>query len=133
MSSMLPRANDPTAGFTLIEALVAFAVAAVLLGAIYDIYSTGMRGATGGARYGTAVLIAQSALESLTNVQLSPGETTDRVGIFARHTTVRVRTDLVPPGSQLALTPYEVVVRIDWHEGVRQRALSLSTLRLSPP
>jgi general secretion pathway protein I len=130
---MPPTAEDPRAGFTLIEALVAFAVASVLLGAIYDIYLTGMRAATGGTRYGGAVLVAQSALESLTNVPLSPGDTADRIGVFDRETTVRARADLVPKGSQLALTPYEIVVRVVWREGLRRHALSLSTLRLSSP
>jgi general secretion pathway protein I len=132
MSSMRPRADDPAAGFTLIEALVAFAIAAILLGAIYDIYSTGTRAATVGTRYGTAVLIAQSAIESLTNVPLSPGRTTDQIGIFDRETMVRARLDLLPQGSQLAMTPYEIDVRIAWREGLRRHDVSLSTLCLSP-
>jgi general secretion pathway protein I len=132
MSKMRPRTEDTTAGFTLVEALVAFAIATVLLGAIYDVYSTSIGAATGALRYGDAILLAQSALESLTNVPLSPGETSDRSGIFERETTIRSRADLVPEGSQLVLVSYDIVVRIAWRDGLRQRAVSLSTLRLSP-
>ncbi|MDB5407651.1 MAG: ral secretion pathway protein [Rhodospirillales bacterium] len=132
MSEMRQRADDTTAGFTLVETLVAFAIAVVLLGAIYDIYSTGIRAATVATRYGNAVSMAQSTLESLTNVPLSPGDTADRIGIFERETTVRARPDLVPEGSQLALMPYEIMVRVAWREGLRRRAVSLSTVRLSP-
>jgi general secretion pathway protein I len=133
MSEIRLRDDDPTAGFTLVEALVAFAIAAVLLGAIYDIYSTGIRAATLATRYGNAVSMAQSTLESLTNVPLSPGDTADRIGVFERETTVRARPDLLPEGSQLALMPYEVMVRVAWREGLRRRAVSLSTVRLSLP
>jgi general secretion pathway protein I len=133
MSERQPRVDDSTAGFTLVEALVAFAIAAVLLGVIYDMYSTGMRAATGATRYGTAVLMAQSTLESLTNVPLSPSERSDRIGIFDRDTTVRARADLLPEGSQLALMPYEVMVHVAWREGLRRRVVSLSTVRLAPP
>ena len=129
---MRPSAEVRNAGFTLVEALVAFAIAAILLGAIYDLFSTGMRASAGATRYSNAVLIAQSALESLTNIRLVPGKTSDRMGIFERDTTIQARTDLVREGGQVALMPFEVVVRVAWREGLRQRSVALSTIRLSP-
>jgi len=120
-------------GFTLIELLVAFTVASLLLAVIYEIFSNGVRAAAVGRHTAEAVLMAQSALDTITGVAVAPGETTDMVGAFERTTDVRVRPDLLPPSAQISVMPYEIVVRVAWREGVQARDVSLSTLWLGPP
>lgn len=117
------------AGFTLIEILVSFAVAALVLGALYRVYSTGLQAAVAGQRYSYAVLIAQSTLDELSAIH--PAAANDTVGGYHRSWKVVNRPDLVPASSQLQAIPYEVTVTVAWREGIHQREISLSVLRLA--
>jgi hypothetical protein len=132
MSSPTRNADKSANGFTLIEILVAFAVAIVVLGALYDIYATGLRSGTGSAKYSNAVLLAESALDALAAGPLTPLDTTDRIGGYERRISVRLRPDLSPAPARLAVFPYEVEVQVAWREGIRERTVSLSTVRLGP-
>lgn len=120
-------------GFTLIEILVAFTIASLLLAVIYEIFSGGVRAAAVSRRTTNALLIAESSLETITGVAVAPGETIDSVGAYERTTDVRVRPDLLPPTAQISVMPYEIVVRVAWRDGVRPRSVQLSTLWLGPP
>jgi general secretion pathway protein I len=126
------RADPAIAGFTLIEILVAFTVATLVLAAIYQMLSTGLNAKSTSQRFSEAVLLAQSSLDALTGAAISPGETSDRIGAYLRQTTIQPRPDLLPASAQLDVVPYEIAVEIDWREGVRRRAVSLSTLWLGP-
>jgi general secretion pathway protein I len=125
-------AERASAGFTLIEVLVAFAVAVLLLGALYSLFSTGLRASAGAEHYADAVLFAESGLDALAGTPIAVGETTDRFGIYRRTTSIRPRPDLGPSDDQMMLEPYEIQVRVAWREGVRERAVLLSTLRPGP-
>jgi len=127
------RGAEPTAGFTLIEILVAFAVATVMLGAIYEVFANGVRSVVTIDHYRDAVLLSESALDALANVPITAGDTTDRIGIYERSTRIRPRPDLVPAGASFRAVPYEIEVQVGWHEGIRLRFVSLSTIRLAPP
>jgi general secretion pathway protein I len=130
---MRPEPDPRERGFTLIEILVAFTVASLLLAVIYEIFSGGVRAAAVSRRTTEALLIAESSLETITGVAVAPGETADAVGSFERTTDVRVRPDLLPPTAQISVMPYEIVVRVAWRDGVRARSVQLSTLWLGPP
>lgn len=119
-------------GFTLIEVLVAFAIAAVMLGALYDVFSVSVGSENAADRYRNAVLLAQSALDALSTVPISPGHSVDRIGIYERTTEIIPRPDLVPKGMLYRALPYEVEVRVSWRDGIRQRSVQLDTLRLVP-
>ncbi len=125
-------ADRASAGFTLIEVLVAFAIATLMLGALYEVFSTGLRSSASAEHYANAVLFAESGLDALTGTPIALGETTDRFGIYRRTTNIRPRPDLGPADDQTALVPYEIEVRVAWREGVRERAVLLSTLRPGP-
>lgn len=127
-----PPANRFSAGFMLIEVLVAFAVATLLLGALYQVFSTGLRASVRAEHYANAVLFAESGLDALTGTPIALGETTDRFGIYRRTTNIRPRPDLGTGDDQATLMPYEIEVRVAWREGVRERAVLLSTLRPGP-
>ncbi|HJT07785.1 MAG TPA: prepilin-type N-terminal cleavage/methylation domain-containing protein [Stellaceae bacterium] len=127
----LPRA-DRSAGFTLIEVLVAFAIATLLLGALYQVFSTGLRSSARAEHYANAVLLAESGLDALAGTPVALGETNDRFGIYVRQTDIRARPDLGPPDDATAIMPYEIQVRVAWREGVSERSVQLSTLRTGP-
>ena len=123
------RAPEPEAGFTLIEILVSFAIAALVLGALYRVYSTGLQATLADQRYSNAVLLAQSTLDELSAER--PDATSDTVGIYRRSWNIVNRPDLLPAGSQLQAMPYDITVTIAWREERHQREVSLSTLRLA--
>ncbi|HEX9490851.1 MAG TPA: prepilin-type N-terminal cleavage/methylation domain-containing protein [Stellaceae bacterium] len=127
-----PADNRSSAGFTLIEILVAFTVATLLLGALYQVFSTGLRSSASAEHYADAVLLAESGLDALVGTAVAVGETTDRFGIYERRTNIRARPDLGPSADQVAVAPYEIEVRVAWREGVRERAVLLSTVRPGP-
>lgn len=132
MHAQLPADNRSSAGFTLIEILVAFTVAALLLGALYQVFSTGLRSSGSAEHYADAVLLAESGLDALVGTAVVVGETTDRFGIYERRTNIRARPDLASSNAQMAIAPYEIEVRVAWREGVRERAVQLSTVRPGP-
>src|SRR5260221_5677994 len=97
-----PADNRSSAGFTLIEILVAFTVATLLLGALYQVFSTGLRSSASAEHYADAVLLAESGLDALVGTAVAVGETTDRFGIYERRTNIRARPDLGPSADQVA-------------------------------
>ena len=125
-------ADNSATGFTLIEVLVAFAVATLVLGALYEVYATGLRSGTNAEKYSAAVLLAESGLDALASGPLAPVDTTDRFGAYERRISVRMRPDLASAAARPAVVPYEIEVRVAWRDGIRERAVSLSTVRLGP-
>src|SRR5260221_8769959 len=101
-----PADNRSSAGFTLIEILVAFTVATLLLGALYQVFSTGLRSSASAEHYADAVLLAESGLDALVGTAVAVGETTDRFGIYERRTNIRARPDLGPSAGQGAGAPH---------------------------
>jgi general secretion pathway protein I len=135
MSGAAPARDSGSAGFTLIEIVVAFAVATLLLGALYQVFSNGLTAGLSAESYSRAVLLAESALEVFgADAAAAPGETNEQLDQkYARHVVVRPRLDLMSTDSEFAaFVPYEIEVSIDWKDGLRARSVSLSTLRLRP-
>jgi general secretion pathway protein I len=121
--------GEGAAGFTLIEILVAFTIVALLLGALYQLFATGLRSGATAENYESAVLIAESGLDALNGAPLALGSTSERLGRFERHTSVAPRADLLSTQALSVPMLYELTVRVTWREGVRERAVTLSTLR----
>jgi general secretion pathway protein I len=134
MTDVPPATRETTSGFTLIEVLVAFTIAALMLGALSQVFSTGIGAAALANADKEALLLAQSSLDELgAGGLLSPRETTDRVGDkYTRTVIVRARNDL---GSNSKIGPqllvFEAEVIISWKSALRTRSISLQTMRLS--
>lgn len=129
-----PRAD--AAGFTLIEVLVALAIAALALIAIDRLLSTGTESDIVAKRYSRALMIAQSALEALDSRAPAAdyAEQRDLPGGYHRAVAVRPRPDLLPnPGSTPVAYPYQVSIEVSWAAGHRARSLSLSEIRTGLP
>lgn len=136
MSGATRSVDRSPRGFTLVEVLVAFTVATLLLGALYQIFSGGLRSASVAAEYSNAILLAESALEAFgVEERLVAREAHDRVDRkYERHVVVRPRPDLLADDMiSPALAPYEVEVSVTWRSGRQPRSVSLSTIRLGPP
>ena len=131
----MPR--DRERGFTLIEILVAFAIAAILLIPLLRSFASGADSAARADAYTEATLIAQSTLATLgPEVPIAAGSGIDRQeGPY--HITASVRqygNSVVGKNTGPQLVPYAVVVKVGWHEAGKSRSVSLQTLRfgLSP-
>jgi general secretion pathway protein I len=85
-------------GFTLLEVLVAFAILALSLGVLIQIFSTGLNNVALGSEYSRAILLAQSQLAALgVEAPLAAGESNGEFGDGYRwHVTV-TPYDLPPP------------------------------------
>jgi general secretion pathway protein I len=131
---MPPASREKAGGFTLIEVLVAFTIAALMLGSLSQVFSTGIGAAALANADKEALLIAQSSLDEVgVGELLVPRETTDRVSDkYTRTVIVRARAE---PGSNIKIGPqlltFEVEVVIAWKSGLQSRSISLQTMRLS--
>lgn len=122
-----------TAGFTLIEFLVAFTIAVLALGVLYRASSSGLNTGSTASRYNSALLIAESTLDAIgVETPLSPRQSTRRVdGTYDEDVVVRPRSDLSSGSDVTAWAyPYEVMVDITWRDGRRRRSIELKTIRL---
>jgi general secretion pathway protein I len=123
-------------GFTLIEVLVAFAIAVVLLVPLLHSFSTGLTSAARTDAFGEATLIAQSTLASIgPEIPLSEGGGfTREEGRYRVATRInRYAGDGVVHGPILPVVPYDVAVTVSWQEGARSRSVALRAVRLGPP
>jgi general secretion pathway protein I len=127
------QSADSSSGFTLVEILVAFAVASLLLGGVYQIISTGLRSAHVASEYSTAVMLAESSMEEVgISEPIVAGDTLDRIqGSYERRLRVRSRPDLLPVGVEHpTMAPYEIEVTVSWGPRRRPRSVVISTVRL---
>src|SRR5262245_25109474 len=117
-------------GFTLIEVLVAFAILAVALTALFQLFSSGL-GAIGSAeRHSMATMLARSLLDDVgAEIPLVPGERRGNLDDGFSWLVRIERSSTTGPaaaGGDLYI-PYDVAVEISWGRG---HALTLTTLRI---
>jgi general secretion pathway protein I len=125
--------HPPEAGFTLIEILVATAIAALALVALLESFSSGLSTVSRLGARDRAAMLAQSVLDAAgTRELLTEGVETGRTveGVVWR-TTSRRRYDLIySDPAKMLVVPYEVEVEVAWRDGRRSRLLTLRTIRL---
>ena len=131
---MTPATRRASRGFSLLEVLVAFTILAMLLGALFQVFSGGMHAARAGDRHTRATVIAQSQL-SAASVEYPPaegfasGRTDD--GFDWRVSIAPYSDDLLPLGDA-PLQPYIINVEVFWEEGGSGHILSLESILLGP-
>ena len=120
-------------GFSLLEVLVAFTILAMLLGALFQVFSGGLRAARAGDSYTRATVIAQSRLAALgVEFPLEEGTSSGSVDdTFHWRVIVRPYVEDALPAGQGIPTPLRVDVEIFWEEGGGARSLSLASMRLA--
>lgn len=121
-------------GFTLLEVLVAFVLLGLSLTALYGQFFTGLRAVRTSDAVAVATRLAQSKLETAGITEpLRPGEVSGKFD-----NGYRWRRSVAPYRGPLALeryasvAPYEVAVTVDWPDGGRTKAVTLSEIRLVP-
>jgi general secretion pathway protein I len=121
-------------GFSLLEVLVAFTILAMLLGALFQVFSAGLRAARSGEQYTRATVIAQSRLAALGVEQplregVSSGTDDDP---YHWRVTVSPYLDDQMLVVDHALQPLTVHVEVFWEEGGSARSVSLTSILLGP-
>jgi general secretion pathway protein I len=130
------RAAD---GFTLLEVLVAFVIAALALGVLFEGAAVGLRSARSAGAYEQAVARARSHLAVIGHGQaVAPGVASGDDGSgfqwSTRVTQVAAGRKAPPPESPAApavsYALYDVAVSIGWVEDGRPRSVTLQTRRV---
>lgn len=120
-------------GFTLVEVLVATAIAGLALVALLESFSSGLSTVSRLAARDRASLVAQSILEAVAARDLlTEGVEAGRASKNVEwRTTARRRDDLIysDPG-KLPVVPYDVEIEVAWRDGPRSRSLTLHTILL---
>ncbi len=127
-------------GFTLLEVLVAFAVAASALALLFGQGVQSVTAAQAASRYREAISRAQSHLDALPDQALVAGVRDGEEGHgFRWRTRIAAAASIpaqrsAPPGSAYAAgtTLYDVTVEVSWSGGAGRRAVTLGTRRLGP-
>ena len=121
-------------GFTLLEVIIAFVIMALIIGASFDIFSTGLRQAVLTGDYTGALVRAESRLAVIgASEPLAIGVKTGR---FDQTYAWRTEIAPVPPEDPDAAEPqgshqlYDVAVSVFWGEGADRRDVTLRSQRL---
>ena len=123
-----PPGGARSRGFSLLEVLVAFAILALSLGVLMQIFSATTRNVGVGADYTRALVLAESLLATA-------GETAPLAEPLREGRTRGLRwrlasTPLGEPAGASEVVPYRVSVTVRWRSAARDRSLTLDTLRL---
>jgi general secretion pathway protein I len=116
-------------GFTLLEVLVAFAIAALALGVMFRAIGTGLGSAAVAARYQQALSRARSHLAAA-GVRLVPGtQSGEDGGGFSWRVRISVTAQGPPLPAGVRAVLYAVRVTESWDADGRTRAVTLETER----
>ncbi len=133
--------RDQDRGFTLLEVLIALAIAALALGVLFHGTMEGLAATQAAGQYEEALERARSHLAALADRgTLAPVDDTgdDGGGYRWRHRVAAVATEVSVPGAprpnQAAgppITLYAVSVAITWSADGRERGVTLATERVA--
>lgn len=141
----VPAPDRRQGGFSLIEVLVAFAILALSLGVLLQIFSRASLTTAASVQYSRAAGLATARLEAVGSaIPLEAGTVSGdpEIGMAWEISMVPLEGDaqaalgitmdeglgFAPPA-----TPYLVTVGVLWRDGDKVRRLSLSTMRLGAP
>jgi general secretion pathway protein I len=123
------------AGFSLLEVLVAFAILALSLGVLLQIFARAMSTTAVSGSYSRAAAMAEARLAEVgVTVPLQEGDLTgdpDDGLSWALRVTQLDASDIFPDQAP-PVTPYRVTATVSWGERGAERQLSLTSLRLGP-
>jgi general secretion pathway protein I len=128
------RARRRSAGFTLVEVLVALAIVGLALGTAAATFGNSLTAHETAADAEAALAVAEEQL-ALAAASPRPGNAGGNfAGRFAWRTTVAPYDDGDKATDPMHSLPvlYHVAVSVAWRDGRRSREVALSTLRLGP-
>ena len=130
--SKIPRWN--CAGFTLLEVLVSFAIIAIALTMIMQLFSGSLRSAALSRSYGEATLLADRKMNEILEENEPPdeggySENGQMDGGYSWEVVVTPYEEFAPEDETFPLTLYRIEVTVSWGEGERERHIVLNTVK----
>jgi general secretion pathway protein I len=125
------RSSNNAGGFTLIEVLVAFAILALTLAALFQVFSGGLRNVAAADRHLMATMLARSVLDDVgSEIPIVSGERSGEIEQGYRWTVRILPSTAIAPvaDAEWVLVPYEVQVEISWNG---RPVTVITTLRLA--
>lgn len=127
MSMALKASQYGSRGFTLLEVIVAFAILALSLGVVYQLFGQSMKAADLSGQYAEATIVAQSLLAEVgISMPLEAGTRHGRIDTYQWQVIIRPLE--APVFDEIAPTSYAVEVRVGWADNDRE--ISLNSIRL---
>jgi general secretion pathway protein I len=132
----LPRARAQRAGqagFSLLEVLVAFAILALTMGVLMQIFSRALSTTATSGTFARAADLAEATLARVgTDIPLEEGDYAEELetGFAWALRITRVDISELFPDQDPPVTPYRVTATAYWEDGKVERHFSLATLRL---
>jgi general secretion pathway protein I len=123
-----PARGPRDRGFTLIEVLVAFVIAAMAMAVLARAAVDGLGNAHLSARYTEALARARSHLAGLPTLPVAGDTQGDDANGFHWHLRI-VPGAHVTSRQNIALTLFDVSVSMSWEDGDKKRVLQLDTQR----
>jgi general secretion pathway protein I len=121
-------------GFTLLEVLVAFAILALTLGALIQVFSQAIAATILSGAYSRASVLAEQKLDDVgLDIPLQAGSFSGEPEDGIAWQVTIAPYDLGDTGWQAPLQPYVVTATAAWEDGGRQRRITLSSMRLGEP
>ena len=121
----MTRPRSRSAGFTLVETVVALAIMAMALGVLYRAVGGGVRTVGDLSAYSRAAAIGESVLQMRDSVPAAGWNDTGQWEGFRWS----VASAPFEPGSGAGVPLHRVQVDVAWSDGLRDRTFSLVSLR----
>jgi general secretion pathway protein I len=129
----VPVVAGRDAGFLLVETLIAFAVLALSLSALFDIVSDGVRRTSQSEKLTQASLALPTLLARVgADIPLHPGQPNGQLANGLRWRMLIEPFGDVADQRAWPVSAYKVFVEVSWQYGSQKGAASATTLRLSP-
>lgn len=119
-------------GFSLLEIVVAFSIAAMTLSIIFQIYSKGTRSTLLGNEYAEAIIIAESQLAEMNSSELLElaNVTKSEQSIYSVNLTVDDYIEPAEEDTSVSVLEYKrVEVSVNWSSAGQEREVKLVTLK----
>lgn len=117
------------AGFTLVEALIAFAILSLMMVTLYQAAGTGLRAFDSAADTDRAVLVAQSQLDRITSLRRLPDMRQGKVAGTPFTWTLQVQpSPLLPGARELSAKPVLMRLTVSWKAGTAGKSIHLERL-----
>jgi prepilin-type N-terminal cleavage/methylation domain-containing protein len=128
------RCRTCASGFTLVEVLIAFVIAAIGLQLAFELFSTHTRLLDDGIHESRAVALAEATLARIgTETTLQAGTSAGRFDREYSWRLVVVRLPNRSSDSHPIVVPYDITLTLSWPGWLSERSLQLHTLKLAPP
>jgi general secretion pathway protein I len=118
-------------GFSLLEVMVAFAILALTLGLLIQVFSRAMNATALSATYSRAATLAEARLNAVgIDIPLAPGAYGGEPEDGLAWQVLIEPYDAVDTDWELPAQPYRITAVVSWDTAGGERQVTLSTLRL---